>query len=78
MSKRRNKAEWQQLIDEQAASGQTQKAFCEQAGILRLAPFGVVVVVRGQWLEGGPIQSLEQVTAAFGAPLEGALVECGQ
>ncbi|HEB94506.1 MAG TPA: IS66 family insertion sequence hypothetical protein [Gammaproteobacteria bacterium] len=39
MSKRRDKAEWQQLIDEQAASGQTQKAFCEQVGI-SVATFG--------------------------------------
>lgn len=33
MSKRRNKAEWQRLIDEQAACGLTQKAFCDRAGI---------------------------------------------
>lgn len=39
MSKRRNKAEWQRLIDEQASSGLTQKVFCEQAGI-PLATFG--------------------------------------
>ena len=39
MSKRRNKTEWQQLIDEQAASGPTQKASCEQTGI-PLAIFG--------------------------------------
>ena len=39
MSKRRNKAEWQRLIDEQAASGLTQKAFCEQADI-PVATFG--------------------------------------
>ena len=39
MSKRRNKAEWQRLIDEQTASGLTQKAFCEQADI-PVATFG--------------------------------------
>ena len=33
MSKRRNTTEWQRLIEEQAASGLTQKAFCEQMGI---------------------------------------------
>ena len=33
MSKRRNKAEWQRLIDEQESCGLTQKAFCEQADI---------------------------------------------
>ena len=33
MSKRRSKAEWQRLIDEQAASGLGRKAFCEGAGI---------------------------------------------
>ncbi len=33
MSKRRNKSEWQRLIDEQAASGLSRKAFCEDAGI---------------------------------------------
>ena len=39
MSKRRGKGEWQQLIDEQAASGLSQKAFCGQKGI-PLATFG--------------------------------------
>ncbi len=39
MSKRRNRTEWQQLIDEQMSSSLTQKAFCEQAGIA-LATFG--------------------------------------
>ena len=33
MSKRRNKAEWRRLIDEQAASGLSRKVFCENAGI---------------------------------------------
>lgn len=33
MSKRRNKAEWQRLIEEQAASDLTQKAFCERLDI---------------------------------------------
>ena len=33
MNKRRSKNEWQRLVDEQAASGLTQKAFCAQAGI---------------------------------------------
>lgn len=31
--KRRSRDEWQRLIDEQAASGQTQTAFCAQRGI---------------------------------------------
>ena len=31
MSKRRNKTEWQRLIEEQETSSLTQKAFCEQA-----------------------------------------------
>jgi len=39
MNKRRSQSEWQRLIDEQAASGLTQKAYCEQAGIA-LATFG--------------------------------------
>ena len=39
MSKRRSKSEWQRLIDEQAASGLSQKAFCGQRGI-PLATFG--------------------------------------
>ena len=39
MSKRRGKGEWQQLIDEQAATGLSQKAFCGQRGI-PLATFG--------------------------------------
>jgi len=39
MNKRRNKVEWQHLIDEQAASSLTQKAFCQQAGI-PVATFG--------------------------------------
>ena len=39
MSKRRNQAEWQRLIEEQAASGLTQKAFCDQADI-PVATFG--------------------------------------
>ena len=33
MNKRYSKNEWQRLVDEQAASGLTQKAFCAQAGI---------------------------------------------
>ncbi len=39
MNKRRSKSEWQELIDEQAASGLSQKAFCGQRGI-PLATFG--------------------------------------
>ena len=39
MNKRRSKNEWQRLIDEQATSGLTQKAFCAQAGIA-VATFG--------------------------------------
>ena len=39
MSKRRSKNEWQALIDEQATSGLTQRAFCDQRGI-PLATFG--------------------------------------
>ncbi len=39
MNKRRSKIEWRQLIDEQAASGLSQKAFCGQRGI-PLASFG--------------------------------------
>ena len=39
MSKRRNQAEWQRLIEEQKASGLTQKAFCDQADI-PVATFG--------------------------------------
>ncbi|BAO45091.1 IS66 family insertion sequence element accessory protein TnpA [Thiolapillus brandeum] len=39
MNKRRSKNEWQRLIEEQAASGLTRKAFCEQAGIA-VATFG--------------------------------------
>lgn len=39
MNKRRTKAEWQRLIEEQEAGGLTQKAFCEQAGI-PVATFG--------------------------------------
>ncbi len=39
MGKRRNKTEWRRLIEEQAASGLTQKAFCAQAGIA-VATFG--------------------------------------
>ena len=39
MSKRRNRTEWLQLIDEQAASGLSQKAFCAQREI-PLATFG--------------------------------------
>ncbi|WP_419615991.1 IS66 family insertion sequence element accessory protein TnpA, partial [Thiolapillus sp.] len=32
MNKRRSRTEWQALIDEQIASGLTQKAFCGQQG----------------------------------------------
>ena len=39
MSKRRSRAEWQALIDGQAASGLSQKAFCRQQGV-PLATFG--------------------------------------
>ncbi len=39
MNKRRSKNEWHQLIEEQAVSGLTQKAFCEQKGI-PVATFG--------------------------------------
>ncbi|WP_293647985.1 IS66 family insertion sequence element accessory protein TnpA [Thiolapillus sp.] len=39
MSRRRNKTEWQRLIDEQTTSGLSQKAFCQQVGI-PLATFG--------------------------------------
>ena len=39
MSKRRSRIEWQELIDEQAASGLSQKAFCSQPGI-SVATFG--------------------------------------
>ena len=39
MSKRRNKTEWERLIDEQTTSGLSQKAFCGQRGI-PLATFG--------------------------------------
>ncbi len=39
MSKRRGEKEWQRLIEEQAASGLTRKAFCEQMGIA-VASFG--------------------------------------
>jgi len=39
MNKRRSKNEWRRLIDEQAASSLTQKAFCEQKGI-PVASFG--------------------------------------
>ena len=39
MNKRRSKSEWQHLVDEQADSGLTQKAFCEQAGV-PVATFG--------------------------------------
>ncbi len=39
MGKRRSRAEWRQLIDAQASSGLTQKAFCERAGV-SLATFG--------------------------------------
>ena len=35
MHKRRNRTEWQRLVEEQSAGGLTQKAFCEQAGISR-------------------------------------------
>ena len=33
MTNRRSHTEWQRLINEQAQSGPTQKAFCKQAGI---------------------------------------------
>ncbi len=33
MNKRRSRNEWQRLIEAQATSGLTQKAFCAQAGI---------------------------------------------
>jgi len=39
MNKRHSKNEWQRLIEEQAASGLTQEAFCAQAGIA-VATFG--------------------------------------
>jgi len=39
MNNRRNKAEWQRLIDEQVGAGLSQRAFCEQANI-PLATFG--------------------------------------
>jgi len=39
MSNRRNRTEWQQLIDEQATSGLSQKVFCTQREI-PLATFG--------------------------------------
>ena len=39
MNKRRSKSEWQRLIDEQTASGLSQKAFCGQRGV-PLATFG--------------------------------------
>jgi len=39
MNKRRSQTEWRRLIDEQAHSGLTQKAFCKQAGI-PVASFG--------------------------------------
>jgi hypothetical protein len=39
MNKRRSQHEWQRLIEEQAASGLTQKVFCAQAGIA-VATFG--------------------------------------
>ena len=39
MNKRRSKNEWQRLIDEQAASDLTQKAFCAQAGICGSNPW---------------------------------------
>ena len=39
MAPRRDKTQWQRLIDEQATSGLTQKAFCKQAGIA-LGTFG--------------------------------------
>ncbi len=39
MSKRRSRIEWQELIDEQAASGLSQKVFCAQREI-PLATFG--------------------------------------
>lgn len=39
MNKRRSKNDWQELIEEQAANGLTQKSFCEQTGI-PLATFG--------------------------------------
>ena len=39
MNKRRSKNEWRRLIEEQAAGGLSQKAFCGQRGI-PLASFG--------------------------------------
>ncbi len=39
MNKRRCKHEWLRLIEEQAASGLTQKVFCAQAGTA-VATFG--------------------------------------
>ena len=39
MSKRRSENEWRTLIDEQATSGLTQRAFCDLRGI-PLATFG--------------------------------------
>lgn len=39
MSKQRSRIEWQELIEEQAVSGLSQKAFCSQRGI-SVATFG--------------------------------------
>ena len=58
MNKRRSKNEWQRLIDEQAASDLTQKAFCAQAGIavatlaIGSASYGMKVrpVPMSQWV----------------------------
>jgi len=61
MSKRRSEGEWQQLIDEQAVSGLTQKAFCEQRGI-PVANFGYWKRKLRTEREGAPAQHPEGAT----------------
>jgi len=66
MSKRRDKAEWQRLIDEQVASGLTQKSYCEQASI-PVATFGYwkrklrteTTAEPARFTEGAPAISLD-------------------
>jgi len=69
---RRTAAEWQQLLEEQQASGSTQKEFCEMRGI-RPATFGhwkrklstapsVDQDAESSWLD------LSALTAAGGSP----------
>ncbi|HHC71605.1 MAG TPA: IS66 family insertion sequence hypothetical protein [Thiotrichales bacterium] len=61
MNKRRTKAEWQRLIDEQAASGLSRKAFCEGSGIA-LSTFAYWKRKLRTERDGGPTQHPEGAT----------------